>query len=118
VLADPQTVTYATVAKVLPRISTNDSSSEYKLNDSGVVYDLIVSHQFAKRNRITARLKRDSFADDPLIEANNILASATVSFTVDFPSVGVTAVQAQDLSKALTGWLTDATLLKMINGET
>lgn len=117
-LTDPQTITYAAASKVLPAISRGETSSSYKLNDAGVVYDLTVSHQFAKRNRVTARLKRDSFADDPLIESTNVLASITASFTIDFPTVGVTATNAQDLANALTAWLTSATILKLVNGET
>jgi len=116
--ADPQSVTYATVAKSLPAIGRNETQSEYKLNDSGVVYDLILAHQFGKRNRAVARLRRDSFASDPLVPANNILGSMTATLTVDFPTVGLTAADAQALAKALIAWATDANVLKLVNGET
>lgn len=116
--ADPQSVTYATVAKSLPAIGRSDSDSEYKLNDSGVVYDLILSHQFKTRNRAVARLRRDSYASDPLVPANNVLASMTGTFTLDFPNVGLTAADAQNLGKALRDWLSDANILKLVNGET
>lgn len=115
---DPQSITYAAAAKSLPAISRDDESSEYKLNDAGVVYDLILQHQFAKRNRVTAKLRRDSYSADPLIPANSIPASVSASFTVDFPNTGVTATQAQDLANALILWLTSANVLKLINGET
>lgn len=116
--ADPQAVTYATVAKSLPAIGRTDSQSEYKLNDSGVVYDLILSHQFKARNRVVARLRRDSFASDPLVPTQNILASMTATLTIDFPTTGLTAADAQSLAKALVGWATDANVLKLVNGET
>jgi len=118
VFTDPQSITYATVAKSLPTIGRNDLQSEYKLNDSGVVFDLILGHQFKSRNRVVARLRRDCYAADPLVPAQNVLASATATFTVDFPNVGMTLVDAQNLGKALVGWLSDATLLKLLNGET
>jgi hypothetical protein len=118
VFADPQTVTYATVAKSLPAIGRSENQSEYKLNDSGTVYDLILSHQFKSRNRCVARLRRDAFSSDPLVPAQNILASATVTLTIDFPQVGLTATDAQNLAKALVGWLSDANILKLVNGET
>jgi len=118
VLTDPQSVTYAASAKSLPAISRGDSSSEYKLNDAGVVYDLLVSHQFKARNRVNVRLRRDAYAADPLVPTSNVLASATVSMTMDFPNVGVTAADATALCKALVGYLTDATILKLANGET
>jgi hypothetical protein len=118
VLADPQSVTYATVAKSLPAIGRTDAQSEYKLNDSGVVYDLIVSHQFKTRNRVVVRLRRDAASADPLVPAQNILASATATFTLDFPNVGLTATDVQNLGNCLVSWLTSGTILKVINGET
>jgi hypothetical protein len=116
--SDPQSVTYATVAKSLVRVDTGPGMSEYRLNDSGVIFDLKLSHQFAKRNRAVARLQRDAFSADPLVPAQNILASATASFTLDFPSAGLTATDAQNLGAALVLWLTPANILKMANGET
>lgn len=115
---DPQSITYATVAKSLPTIGRSDLSSEYKLNDSGVVFDLILSHQFKSRNRVVARLRKDAYASDPLVPTQNLLASATASFTCDFPNVGMTVVDVQNLGKALVGWLSDANILKLLNGET
>lgn len=117
-LADPQSVTYATVAKTLAAISRGEDSSEYKLNDSGTIYDLILSHSFKTRNRVVARLRRDAYATDPLVPANSVLASQTCTLTMDFPSIGVTAVDAQNLAKALRDFLTDAVILKLANGET
>lgn len=116
--SDPQSVTYNTVAKSLPAIGRGDSQSEYKLNDSGVVYDLILSHQFGKRTRAIARLRRDSYSSDPLVPTQNILASMTTTLTVDFPNVGLTAADAQLLVKALTDWLTVSNVTKLVNGET
>ncbi|DAD52157.1 coat protein [ssRNA phage Esthiorhiza.2_19] len=116
--SDPVSITYATVAKSLARIGSTDTQSEYKLNDSGVVYDLILSHQFAKRNRAVARLRRDAAVSDPIIPTQNILASMTASITVDFPTAGYTAADAQNLANALIAWATSANILKLINGET
>jgi len=118
VFADPQSVTYATVAKSLPKIGSGADSSEYKLNDSGVVYDLTLAHQFKSRNRVNARLRRDAYASDPLTPTSNILASMTASFTLDFPNVGYTVADAQALGKALVAFMTDANILKLANGET
>lgn len=116
--SDPLSVTYATVAKSLPRIGTDDNQSEYKLNDSGVIYDLILSHQFKNRNRVVARLTRNAYASDPLIPTNNVLASMTATFTLDFPTSGYTTTDAQNLGNALTAFLTSANILKLANGET
>jgi len=118
VFADPQSVTYAAAAKSLPAISRGEDSSEYKLNDAGVVFDLIMSHQFKARNRVNVRLRRDAYATDPLIPTSNILASMTASFTLDFPNVGYTVADAQNLGNALVAYLTSANILKLANGET
>lgn len=116
--ADPQSVTYSSVAKSLPKIGSGPDASEYKLNDSGVVYDLVLSHQFKARNRVVARLRRDAYAADALRPEQNVLASMTASFTLDFPSVGYTVADAQALGNALVAWLTSTNLLKLANGET
>jgi len=118
VFADPQSVTYATVAKSLAAVGRSADQSEYKLNDTGVVFDLILSHQFKTRSRVVARLRRDNYASDPLVPAQNILASMTATLTIDFPQVGLTPADAVSLAKALRDWASDANLLKLVSGET
>lgn len=115
---DPQSVTYNAVAKSLVAISRGDSQSVYQLNDGGVVYNLAISHQFKTRNRAVVRLRRDASATDPLIPAQNILASATATFTIDFPTAGYTPTDIQNLGNALVAWLSSGNVLKVINGET
>jgi len=83
-----------------------------------VVYDLTISHSFKARNRAVVRLRRDAYVADTLVPANSVLASATATFTVDFPTTGYTATDIQNLGNALIGWLTSANVLKVVNGET
>lgn len=116
--ADPQSVTYNAVAKSLPAISRGETSSEYRLDDSGVVYDFTLGHQFSKRKRVVARLRRDSYASDPLVPSQNILASMSATLTIDFPISGLTAADALLLAKALVAWATDPNITKLCNGET
>jgi len=119
VLADPQSVTYASVSKSLPAIGRTDTQSEYRLDDgNGTVYDLTVSHQFKARNRVVARLRRDTVVTNALAPATSIAASATATFTIDFPTSGLTSTDAQNLGNALVGWLSSSNILKMANGET
>jgi len=117
VFADPQSVTYNAVAKSLVKIGGDLNTGIFQLNDSGVVYNLTLSHQFKNRNRVVARLRRDAFASDPLIPAQNKLASMTASFTIDFPPTGYTVADAQSLGNALVAFLTTGNLLKLANGE-
>jgi hypothetical protein len=119
VFNDPQSVTYNAVAKSLPRTGSTGVQSDYRLVDSGgVVYTLTLSHQFSKRNRVVARLRRESTVTDPLVPANSIGASMTATLTIDFPVAGLTPTDAQLLAKALVGWGSDANLLKLAGGET
>lgn len=117
-LADPQSVTYATVAKSLVKSASGPTQSEYRLNDSGTLYLLRTGHSFAKRNRVFARLARDSYVADPLVPANNMYAGMAATLSIDWSPMGLTATDAQNLGKALVAWSSDATLLKLINGET
>lgn len=117
--ADPQSITYATVAKSLPAISRSADQSEYKLFDSGgVVYDLRLGHTFKSRSRAFARIQRDSFSSDPLVPANNLLASMSATISFDYPNFGLTVSDIQNLGAALTGWATAANILKLVSGET
>jgi len=118
VFSDPQSITYATVAKSLPAISRDKDSSEYRLNDSGTVYTLSLSHQFRNRNRAVARLRRDTVVTDPLIPSQSIPAGMTATLTIDFPTSGLLPADAQALAKALVTWASDANVLKLVNGET
>lgn len=115
---DPQSITYATVAKTLPAIGRAADESVYLANDSGVVYRLALSHAFKSRNRVVARLSRESYASDPLIPTQSLLAGMTATLTIDFPKVGLMPADAQSLAKALVAWASDSNLLKLINGET
>lgn len=117
--ADPQSVTYATVAKSLVAVGRNSDTSRYRLNDSGTIYQLDLSHSFKpRRTRAVARLQRDAFAADPLVPTSNTLASMTSTLTIDFPTTGLTAADAQNLANALIAWATSANILKLANGET
>lgn len=117
-LADPQSVTYNSVAKSLPAISRGADNSVYQLNDTGTIYNLQISHAFKKRNRAVVRLTRTSTVTDPLAPANNIAASMTATMTFDFPTFGLQPTDAQLLGNALVAWLTSANILKVVNGET
>lgn len=116
--ADPQSVVYNAGTLSVPAIGRSELQSEYKLNSSGVVYDLTLGHAFKTRNRVFARLRRDAYASDPIVPANNILASMTASFVIDFPTSGLTVADAVLLGRALRDWASDAKLLQLCNGET
>lgn len=119
-LTDPLSVTYAAVVKTLPRtgMTPDGNGSTYRLNDGTATYTVTISHTYGKRNRYVVRLVRDMYVADPLVPANSIPASATCTLTMDGPNTGVLPADLQALAKALVGFASDATVLKIVNGET
>jgi hypothetical protein len=117
VFADPQSVTYSGAAKSLPKIGGNQDQSSFRMNDSGVTYELTIGHSFKARTRVFARLRRDSYVADPLVPANSIGASMTATLTIDFPNTGVMPSDALALGNALVAWATSARLTQLTGGE-
>lgn len=116
--ADPQSVTYNSVAKSLPAIGRSPEQSVYKLVAADAEYELTLSHSFKTRNRVVARLKRTAVVSDVLVPAQNLTASATVTITADFPSNGFALADVQKHLMALRDWASDGNLLKLVGGET
>jgi hypothetical protein len=121
VLADPQGTTYAAAPISLARIETGPEGSKYRTElEDGSEFTLHLSHQFGTgkgRNRVVARLTRDSIAENRLIEGQNLPISTTCSFTMDFGS-DVLADDVYDLGAALIAWLSNGSLIRLAKGET
>lgn len=116
--ADPLSVTYAGAAVSLPRTGTDANASTYVSSVAGVDTTLVIRHDNKKRKRVNVSLRRESAVTDPFVPANSIRASMSASFTLDFPTTGLTTTDAQNLGKALVAFLTDANILKAAGGET
>jgi len=102
----------------MPAISRDANQSVYKMSDGTAVFTLTLGHSFKARNRVFARLQRDTYSSDPLVPANSVLASMTATITMDFPNVGITTTDVQNLANALTAFASSANVLKLANGET
>lgn len=103
--ADPiASVTYATVAQTLPRISTNGSKSVYRKSDGSLVITL--SHQTA-RNRVRSMARLDRNIDT---DANSVLDSnCAVYLVIDRPVTGFSETDVVNQSECLFGALTAST---------
>lgn len=117
---DPQSVTIGTApgAVSLPRVNTGSDVGKFSNYDSKV--DLEVSTVYGKRTRHVARLTYRKVVTDPLVSTTNVIASGTVTVTIDVPPSGFSATEQKDLAKALFGHLTastDAGLTKLVVGE-
>lgn len=112
--ADPQSVTVATVAKSMPRISTKDTSSIYSKDDE--TYKLTISHQKSNsRVRSMARIDRREVVADPLTAVNDY-ETLSIYLVIDRPEVGFTGTQVNDVVVGFKTWL-DATAVGRLVGQ-
>lgn len=114
--SDPQSVTVATVAKSLPRVSTEDHSSTYTKDDE--TYSLSISHTEKNRVRRLVRLDFNKIAADPFTSGNSQKISGSTYLVIDEPpGARFTNQEILDNVKGLIGWCSDANLTKVIAGE-
>lgn len=116
--ADPQSVTINAVAQTLPRTASGVNSGAFTKDDGNVT--LTVSHSYGKRTRRLLRLTHRKIAADPLISAQSIVYSTSVSLIVDTPVTGYTVAEAKQIVDALTAYLTassGARATQLLGGE-
>ncbi len=116
--ADPQSVTIASVATSLPRVSSGPNQGSFSSND-GLV-KLSVSSANGKRNRRTVRLEHSKVAADPFVPAQNARYSMSCYIVVDTPLSGYTVSQQKEIVDALTAYLTASTgakVTQLLGGE-
>lgn len=113
--ADPQSLTYNTVAKSLVRVSTGETSSVYRTADGE--FQLRISHQESKgRIRHLIRIDRTIVAADPLT-AVNAYAFTGMYFVVDEPKYGFTDADHELLRAAFIAVINTANVAKLMAGE-
>lgn len=115
---DPQSVTIATVANSLPRVSVGDRQASYSKEDDTL--SLAISHAVSakKRTRRMVRLDHSKIASDPFVSGNNRPVSSSCYLVVDEPADGAyTNTELLDIVKGLLGWLSDANVSKLLAGE-
>lgn len=115
-LSDPQTVTVATVAKVMPKISSNGLSTHYGLADETFVLD--ISHQRTKDRRIRslAKITQRAIVTNPLDSTQSDYDTLAFHVVIDRPEYGFTQTQVNDLIAGLKTWL-DATMVGKLFGQ-
>jgi hypothetical protein len=118
--ADPQTVTIATVANVLPRTGSPVFTAGTFTKDDGNVKLTVASTSASKRTRRTCRLDFRKIAADPLISAQNIVYSMSAYLVVDVPITGFSIAEQKQIVDALTAYLaasTGARVTQLLGGE-
>lgn len=116
--ADPQSVTIASVANSLPRVSSGQNASIYQSGDG--LIKLTVSNSYGKRNRRTIRLDHQKIAADPF-SSNQLKYNVAAYLVVDVPPVGgYTVAQQKEVVDALVAYLsasTGARVTQLLGGE-
>jgi len=112
---DPQTITVATVAKTLNLIESDKSKSVYTTADDE--YKFTISHQQSgKRTRRMIRVDRTAVAADPL-SAINASVNLGIYVVIDEPPFGFSDTSIWDVVAALSAWLTNANVTKVLSSQ-
>lgn len=101
--SDPQTITINAIANTLPRTSSGDYRGSFTKDDGTV--RLTFSHAIGKRTRSVARVDHSKIAPNPLIAAENIKFSMSISLIVDTPDTGYTITEQKQVVDALIAYL-------------
>jgi len=113
--SDPQSITVATVAKSMPRVSSEGTKSQYQKND--LEYTLSISHTPVKdRLRSMARVDQRAIVPDPLTAVNDY-ETLSVYLVIDRPLAGFSSTQVNDLITGFKTWLDSTTVGKLYGKE-
>jgi len=115
--ADPITINDGT-ARTLARTGFTANGGSFRSADG--LYNVTVSHSYAKRNRTVARLDVTKVAADPLLAGVNVQASMSAYLVIDSPTTGFSSTEQVTEAAALMSWLTASTnagLVKLVGGE-
>lgn len=110
--ADPQSVTVATVAKSMPRISGPGSFAT-----ADGLYSLSISHTSNDRYRHSVQLKFSDVVANPLVPAQNLPSYITTGITINHPKTGLDRATAINIANALVAWATPANITKLVGAE-
>lgn len=116
--ADPQSITFNSVATSFPRTSSGVNQGNFKTADSA--YELVVSHQYGKRNRHVLRVNQTKTTADTLVPATNIIASASVYLVVDGPKFGFSNTELKYIVDGISAYLaasSGAKVTQLLGGE-
>lgn len=115
--SDPQSITVATVAKTLPRVSSGDFKGQFRGADGA--YELLISHDSGKKDRSMARINSRKIGANPLDPSKNVPYTAGAYVVLEAPAqtAGFSSTELEDLLKALVAYLTPANISKFVGKE-
>jgi len=116
--SDPEVITLDSVATDFNRTGSGLLVGTFATDDG--LTEFSVKHQVGRRYRRMVRLDQRQYAEDPIVPANNILASASVYLVIDHPMVGYTNAEVKILVDGLVDWLdasSGAKVTQLLQGE-
>jgi hypothetical protein len=117
-LADPQTITISAATSSLPRVSVDETESEY-LSSDGLI-KMTVSHSYGKRQRRLVRVDHAKLTADPYKPAENVRVGSAVYTVFDMPPAGYTDAEMLAIWVGFNTQLTaasNAVVTKILGGE-
>lgn len=117
-LADPQSITISAATSSLPRVSVDETESEY-LSSDGLI-KLTVSHSYGKRTRRLVRIDHAKLTADPFVPAENVKVGMAAYTVFDLPPAGYTAAEQLAVWVGFNAQLTassNAVITKILGGE-
>jgi hypothetical protein len=113
-LSDPQTITVATVARVMPRTESDGTSSIYTSADGN--WTLTIAHKVSKgRVRSLARLDQRAVVADPLTAQNDYQVLSEY-YVIERPEYGFSSTNVSDHATGFKAWL-DTTMIGKLYGR-
>lgn len=112
--SDSQTLTIATVAYPMPRVSFGDRKGIF---EDVAGNRLSISHTFGRRNRHVVRFDNTKVAADPLLDGVSKPYSMSVQLLVDIPPVGYSVTEQLNNALGAVGWCTSGNLTRVLGGE-
>nr|QDH89987.1 MAG: hypothetical protein H1RhizoL1215e3415_000004 [Leviviridae sp.] len=121
-LTDPQSITVATVAHSMPKISNSGMHSFYQSLDT--LWSLDITHRVVtrdKKRRVVslAVFTQKKVVPDPLTSVNDY-ETLSESLQIDRPEAGFTSTEVSDQWTGLSSWLSassNAIVLKLYGRE-
>jgi hypothetical protein len=113
--ADPQSITINAVPVSLPLVEAVGQKSIYSSADETMSLTLSQQKPSGRRRRL-ARIDSTVIAADPLT-AQNESKDAAVYIVIDQPNFGFSDAEINHLVQGLSGFLTEANVLKLLGGE-
>lgn len=118
-LADPQTITVNTFAKVMPKVQADGQHAVYQLADQTFKLDIRhTARKVDKKDRVRSLVTftQSAVVADP-ISAINDLEQVAISFQIDRPVAGFTSTQIQQMVTGFNAWLTSTMVDKLYGRE-